>query len=228
MFRTTNSSISRILSFASTLSVGLLLAAVFGCDDDSVSVASSGIPSASATQFQVQTGRNLVIGFGCGDCHNGGKQDPTDPNWLSGYRAGIPGQPFQIGPFQTYPANLTPHATAGLGGHTDRQIYNALKFGLDPEDTADVTITSTTPGSGNFPATPHYLAPPMPWIAYRHLTDDQIWSIVAYLKHGIKAVDNTVPSSGGPGDFWASSYVDSAVGPKTIPTYPASNEVFSP
>lgn len=228
MFQTKNRSVTRLLSFASTLSVGLILAAVFGCDDSSVSVANSGIPNSTATQFQVQTGRNLVLGAGCGDCHNGGKHDPSDPNWLSGYHAGTPGQPFQIGPFQTYPANLTPHATSGLGALTDRQIYNALKFGLDPMDTPSVVITSTTPGTGNFPATPHYLAPPMPWTAYRHLSDDQLWAIVAYLKHGIKAVDNTVPASTGPGDFWASSYVDSAVGPATPSAYPASNEVFTP
>jgi len=43
--------------------------------------------------------------------------------------------------------------------------YNALKFGLDPGATPDAVITSTTPGTGNFPATPHYLAPPMPWFS---------------------------------------------------------------
>src|SRR4029453_9009567 len=106
----------------------------------------------------------------------------------------------------------------------DRQVYNALKFGLDPEDTPDVTITSTTPGQGNFPTQPHYLAPPMPWPTFRHMSDDDLWAIVAYIKHGIKGVTNTVPNSQGPPDFWASSYTDAAVGPANLPAYPAGNE----
>src|SRR5947209_381402 len=98
----------------------------------------------------------------------------------------------------TYPSNLTPDVATGIGAHTDRQIYNALRFGLDPEDTPDVTITSTTPGQGNFPATPHYLAPPMPWSSFRHHSDENLCPMVAYLKHGIKPFANSVPDSQGP------------------------------
>ena len=91
-----------------------------------------------------------------------------------------------------------------------------------------LTITSTTPGQGNFPATPHYLAPPMPWPSFRHLSDSDLWAIVAYIEHGIKPVANTVPDSQGPPDFWASSYTDAAVGPANLPAYPVGNEQFSP
>src|SRR5207302_10892667 len=116
----------------------------------------------------------------------------------------------------------------GIGRFTDRQLFNELRFGLDPADTPDVVITSTTPGQGNFPATPHYLAPPMPWPAFRHMTDDELWAIVAYIKHGIKPVSKTIPSSTGPGDFWASSYTTAAIGPYPAPAYPTASERFSP
>jgi hypothetical protein len=136
---------------------------------------------------------------------------------------------FDFGAVKTYAANLTPDPTHGLGAFTDRQIYNALKYGLDPADTPDVVITSTTPGVGNFPATPHYLAAPMPWTATRHMTDDDLWAIVAYLKHGIKADTNSVPASGDlTHDHWASFYNPANVGPYPLPAYPATSEQFAP
>ena len=198
---------------------GVLVAVGCGSSDNNV----NGLPENVASISQVERGRALVISGGCSDCHNGGVADPGRAGWLSGYHPGTPGQPFEIGPFMTYPANLTPDVTYGLGGFTDLQIFNALRHGLDPEDTPSVVITSA-----NFPTTPHYLAPPMPWPAIRHFSDEDIWAIVAYLKHGVKANNNNVPASSGPPDHWASSYTDAAVGPKTIPTYPAAGEVFNP
>ena len=95
-------------------------------------------------------------------------------------RAGLPvlwtlQQEFKIGPcalqpgaqpcWTTRPKNLTPDNTTGMGRFSERQIFNSLRYGLRPEETADVEITSSTPGQGNFPANPHYLAVPMPWPA---------------------------------------------------------------
>ena len=45
-----------------------------------------------------------------------------------------------------------------MGRFTERQLFNALRFGLRPEDTPDVIITATTPGKGNYPMRPHFLA----------------------------------------------------------------------
>ena len=64
-------------------------------------------------------------------------------------RSGFPSRPFH-----TRPRNLTPDNVTGLGRFTERQIFNALRYGLRPDDTPDVEITSTTPGQGNFPDTP--------------------------------------------------------------------------
>ena len=207
--------------------VGAIVIAGCGGSDNSGG-GSSGLPSSSATQDQVQHGRALVTTMGCIDCHSHGVNNPNAANWLSGYTAGgrDPGT-FQIGPFTTYAANLTPSAT-GIGPLTDKQIYNALKHGLDPATAPDAVITGDTPGQGGFPAAPHYLAPPMPWTSTRHLADSDIWSIVAYLKHGVKPVANTVPNSQGPPDFWASSYTPDKVGPVDLSPYPAVGEQFTP
>jgi hypothetical protein len=216
-----------LLGLALTSTIGLL--AAVGCG--SSNSVSSGLPGGSATLDQVVHGRALVTSLGCSDCHNRGVDDPNSAQWLAGYvgAAGGAGQgTYNIGPFQTYAANLTPDTTTGLGALTDLQIYNALKFGLDPGETASAVITSTTPGTGNFPAAPHYLAPPMPWPAFRHLSDTDLWSIVAYLKHGIKPVSNVVPPSQGPGDHWAGSYSAAAIGPTDFSSYPSANEQYTP
>lgn len=209
----------------------LALAAIGGCGgSDSSSSAASGLPAAKASQAQVTRGRALVTTYGCVDCHSQGVDNPNSPSWMYGYNSAVgPNGPgvFHIGPFNTYAANLTPDAT-GIGPLTDRQIYNALKHGLDPGATSDVVVTGDTPGQGNFPATPHYLSPPMPWASTRHLSDDDLWSLVAYLKHGIKPVANSVPDSQSPPDFWASAYTPDKIGPVTLPTYPAASEQFTP
>lgn len=214
-----------LLALPTTALAGLLVAV--GCGS-SGSSSNNGLPNTTATLAQVSHGRDLVVSLGCSDCHNRGKDDPSDPKWLAGFVTGGTQGVYQIGPFTTYAANLTPDVTTGLGGVSDRQVFNALRYGLDPMESPDLLITGTVPGVGNFPASPHYLAPPMPWTAFRHLSDDDTWAIVAYIKHGINAVSNDVPDSAGPPDHWASSYTDAAIGPKTFPPYPTGNEVFHP
>jgi mono/diheme cytochrome c family protein len=187
------------------------------------------LPDGGATLDQVERGRLLVLHHDCGFCHAGGKHDPGDPGWLAGFQAARDeprGIPFQIGDFKTYPRNLTPDTLTGLGRIAPRQIFNALRYGLKPGDTPDVVITSNTPGQGNFPANPHYLAPPMPWITWRHMSDEELWAIVAYLKHGIKPVNNKVKDSEGPPDFWASAWAPEIIGPYPIAPYPLASEEF--
>jgi hypothetical protein len=223
-FSISRSSLGPIALGATTL---FILAAIAGCGGSGSSdSSSSGLPTAKASQPQVLRGRAVVTSFGCVDCHSQGATNPASTTWMSGYVQGSNLGVFHIGPFNTYAANLTPDAT-GIVALTDRQIYNALKYGLDPGATPDAVITSNTPGQGNFPAAPHYLAPPMPWASTRNLSDDDLWSIVAYLKHGMKPVANTVPASQGPPDFWASSYTPDKVGQYPLPSYPAASEQFT-
>jgi hypothetical protein len=188
-----------------------------------------------AKQAQILRGRQMVIEHDCGGCHgpggNGGA-DPSAKGWLAGETS--PEMAFKIGPcaldpnakpcFNTHPRNLTPDNTTGLGRFTERQIFNALRFGLRPGETPDVEIMSTTPGKGNFPANPHYLAPPMPWTAWRHMPDSDLWAIAAYLKNGVKPVSNKVQDSEGPPDFWASEMTVEKIGPYPAKPFPTENE----
>ena len=104
------------------------------------------LPDNATTMDQVTRGRALVINHSCAGCHSHSKIDPGDPHWLAGYVQGLSvEQPFQIGPFKTYAANLTPDPDTGLGKFTGRQLFNALRYGLDPANTPDVTISSATP-----------------------------------------------------------------------------------
>jgi mono/diheme cytochrome c family protein len=199
------------------------------------SAATSGSTSdmrvAQGGQDQILRGRQIILSHACSECH-GGNDNPASAEWLQGVRSPI--QEFKIGPcaldpaakpcFTTRPKNLTPDSVTGIGKYSERQIFNSLRYGLRPEETPDVEITSTTPGQGNFPANPHYLAPPMPWPAWRHMPDDDLRAIAAYLKRGVKPASNKVPDSDRPPDFWASGYTVAEVGTYPSPAYPTANE----
>jgi len=172
-------------------------------------------------QGDVLRGRYSVITHACGDCH-GGFSNPAAPGWLAGVMS--PEQEFKIGPFTTRPRNLTPDNATGLGRFTERQIFNALKYGLRPGETPDVAITSTVPGKGNFPLHPKFLAPPMPFTTWRYLPDQELWDMAAYLKRGVKPVVNKVADSDGPPDFWASEYAKPVYGSMSVAAFPTANE----
>ena len=187
----------------------------------------------------VMRGRYLVITHACGECHGGGN-NPAAKGFLAGLGASEPPAEFKIGPppcgidpaakgcFTTRPRNLTPDNETGMGRFTERQLFNALRFGLRPENTPDVVITSTTPGQGNFPLRPHFVAPPMPWTAWRHMSDADLRAIAAYLKRGLKPVVNKVAESEGPPDFWASFMIPENIGSYPAPAHPTANEVQPP
>jgi mono/diheme cytochrome c family protein len=208
------------------------LLAALGCASQQppapVAIGSTTLPiaqvEAMALEQQVLLGRALVIHHGCGDCH-GGVDNPASPVWLTGWQPSFPPDigKYQVGPFVTYARNLTPDNATGLGRFSERQIFNALRYGLRPGETADVEITSHVPGQGNFPASPKYLAPPMPWPVFRHMSDDELRAIAAYLKHGLQPVSNRVADSEGPPDFWAEAYAE-MIGPYPSPAFPTQNE----
>jgi hypothetical protein len=181
----------------------------------------------------VERGRELVIRGACGDCHGGGP-NPASTDYLVGVVMPIQEFPVIADPsdprvYLTRPRNLTPHEETGIGRFTERQIFNAIRFGLRPGETPDVEITSNIPGQGNFPANPHYLAPPMPWPAFRHWPDQDLWDIAAYLKRGLRPVDHLVADSEGPPDFWAAFYATNPwVGTYPPPPFPTAQEVAAP
>ena len=205
-----------------------LVFAVGGCAGQTTATPSSSISTGQTKQAQILRGRQMVIEHDCGGCHGGGA-DPSAKGWLVGVTS--PEMEFKIGPcgsgqpcFTTRPRNLTPDNTTGTGRFTDRQIFNALRHGLRPGETPDVEITGTTPGQGNFPSNPKYLAPPMPWLAWRHMADADLWAIAAYLKNGVKPVVNKVADSEGPPDFWASEFTLAKIGPYPAKPFPTEHE----
>ena len=187
--------------------------------------ASSNMQTDQAREDQIARGRFVVISHDCGGCHGGGS-NPAATGWLDGMRDTVL-DVFHVGPFVTRPKNLTPDNTAGMGRFSERQIFNSLRFGLRPEETPDVEITSTVPGQGNFPLHPHYLAIPMPWPAWRQMPDQDLWAIAAYLKQ-LKPSKNKVKDSDGPPDFWASEYTVAKIGPNPALPYPTVNEKGGP
>lgn len=172
-------------------------------------------------QEKIMRGRYVVLSHACAGCHSD-KNDPSDASFLGGITKAE--QEFNIGGFKTRPRNLTPDNTTGLGRFTERQIFNALRFGLRPGETPDIEITSATPGQGNHPMNGKYLAPPMPWPSWRHMPDADLWAIAAYLKHGVKPLRNRVQDSEGPPDFWASGYTVEVIGPRPAVPFPTNNE----
>lgn len=219
MTRRSMESVQHALSFLAVCTIAV------GCTapGSSMSFGSSSntAQNAVAQQDQITRGRYLVVTHDCGGCHGGGS-DPASTRWLTGVKDSL--DEFHIGPFITRPKNLTPDNTTGIGRFSERQIFNSLRYGLRPEETPDVEITSTTPGQGNFPAHPHYLAPPMPWMAWRHMPDQDLWAIAAYLKNGVKPVRNKVADSEGPPDFWASEMTPDKIGAYPVAPFPTANE----
>lgn len=180
-------------------------------------------PMAGPAKADVMHGRHLVLTHACGDCHGPGTSNPSAPGWLDGMRDTAI-QQFQVGPFKTRARNITPDNETGIGRFSERQIFNALRYGLRPGETPDVEITSMTPGRGNFPEHPKYLAPPMPWISWRYMSDQDLWDIAAYLKRALKPVKHHVDDSEGPPDFWASAYTPQIIGTYPPAPFPTANE----
>jgi mono/diheme cytochrome c family protein len=239
-------SFARVFIVVATMCVtAIAVRAIGGSDQSTQTTAKPATAPASTAQASaaptdiVLRGRFLVMSHACGECHGGG-DDPAAKGWLTGSGGSEPLVDFKIGPppcgvdpaakgcFTTRPRNLTPDNATGMGRFTERQLFNALRFGLRPEDTPDVTITSTTPGKGDFPMRPHYLAPPMPWPAWRHMSDADLRAIAAYLKRGLKPVVNKVADSEGPPDFWASAMIPENIGTYPVAAFPTVNEQQPP
>lgn len=187
-------------------SLSLMLLALAGCSTQSATPSGGAAAPAPRTvasdqsrHAQILRGREVVISSACADCHGGGSNVLSE-KWLVG---ATKDDSFPVGPINTYPRNLTPDMATGTGKYSERQIFNALRYGLRPSATPDVEITSSTPGQGNFPAIPHYMAPSMPWAAWRHMPDQDLWAIAAYLKNGVKPVNHEVPAVQEPPDHWA-------------------------
>ena len=151
-------------------------------------------------ESEIAFGEHLVQITGCDDCHSPKTFDengmhPDMSRRLSGHPADVPIPDLDrkkiekngyaasnafltcwVGPWGvSFAANLTPDET-GLGGWTKEQFTLAIRQGK---------YKGMAEGRG--------LLPPMPWFNYRHIRDDGLNAMFAYLQ-SIPPVDNQVPS----------------------------------
>lgn len=152
----------------------------------------------SALTF-VSRGEYLVNAMGCDDCHSPKRMGANGPEIIPELRfSGYPSdRPVAIadsatikkgwamfgpdltsaaGPWgMSFAANLTSDAT-GIGNWKEEQFITAIRKGKSK-------------GLENNRS----LLPPMPWLSYRNLSDEDLKSIYAYLK-STKPVNNVVPA----------------------------------
>lgn len=144
----------------------------------------------------VERGKYLVTAMGCGDCHSPKRMGPQGPlevesRLLSGHPEGteLPPAPAPSGPWiasasgdQTawagpwgvsFATNLTPDENTGIGSWSEDTFVKALK-------------------TGRHMGVARPILPPMPWTAMRHLSDEDLRSIYAYLQT-VPPVHNRVP-----------------------------------
>jgi hypothetical protein len=155
-------------------------------------------PDFNGFESELLWGEHLVIITGCHDCHTPKKMSNHGPVldstlFLSGHPSDMPRIDINreeierkgllvsanltewVGPWGiSFAANLTPDPT-GIGNWTEDQFIYALREGK----------AKGIPGSRS-------LLPPMPWEMFRHMTDNELNAIFAYLK-SIKPINNLVP-----------------------------------
>jgi hypothetical protein len=143
----------------------------------------------------VERGKYLTIIGGCNDCHSPKMMTPEGPapdttRLLSGHPSGDkigavpnapewikanPGFTAYVGPWGiSYAANISPDET-GIGNWKFEQFETAMRKGKSKG------LESNRP-----------LLPPMPWQMYRHMTDDDLKAVFAYLK-SLPPIHNLVP-----------------------------------
>ena len=143
-------------------------------------------------------GKYLVTILGCGDCHTPLMMGPNGPEtdmsrWLSGHPetpklpppptldpaapwnwAGAATLTAFAGPWGvTFATNLTPDSLTGMGIWTEEMFVRALR-------------------EGKHMATSRPIQPPMPWLWYRQMTDEDLKAVYAYLRT-IPPLRNQVP-----------------------------------
>jgi mono/diheme cytochrome c family protein len=145
---------------------------------------------------QVKRGAMVILSGGCNDCHTPLKMGPNGPEpdmarMLSGHpetivlppppalndawnNVGSATNTAYAGPWGiTYAANLTPDPETGIGKWREQDFVQAIRTGKHL-------------GVGR------PIMPPMPWEAYRHLSEADLKAAFAYLKT-IPPIRNKVP-----------------------------------
>lgn len=114
---------------------------------------------AVAAETPIERGRALMNGIvACGNCHT-----PQTPNGPDNSRELAGGPPIvEPGVFKAFAPNITPDMETGIGAWTDAEIIRAIREGKRRDGST--------------------MGPPMPYGLYRHVSDEDMAAIVAYLR----------------------------------------------
>lgn len=130
------------------------------------------IPALSVSaETPLERGAKLMKGIvACGNCHT--PQTPDGPDRSRELAGGPP--IVEPGVFKAFAPNITPDTETGIGSWTDAQIITAIREGKRPDGTT--------------------LGPPMPFGLYRHISDEDMAAIDAYLR-SVKSISSKSPKS---------------------------------
>jgi mono/diheme cytochrome c family protein len=129
--------------------------------------------TAMTPEEMIKRGEFLVSWGGCNDCHT--------PKTMTAQGPAMDMSKMLFGPWGiSYAANLTPHET-GIKNWTEETFLNIFKTGKH------LGLENGRP-----------IMPPMPWEAFKMLSEEDMKAIFAYLK-SIPPVDNVVPAYTPPG-----------------------------
>ncbi|MDO6484552.1 c-type cytochrome [Shimia thalassica] len=122
----------------------------------------------ASAEVSVERGEYLVRGpAGCGNCHT--PQTPTGPDMSKEFGGTL----VEKNPaFEAWAVNITP--ASRIAGWSDDELAKAIREGIRPDGTV--------------------IGPPMPMSLYRGLSDDDLYSIVAFMRT-VPAVENETPFS---------------------------------
>lgn len=126
------------------------------------------LPTAVMAEPSLERGEYLVRGLaGCGNCHTPqGPNGPDMANELGGFLV------EKSDAFEAWAVNITPGSR--IAEWTDAELARAIREGIRPDGSV--------------------IGPPMPIGLYRGLSDDDLMSIVMFLRT-VPASDNTTPFS---------------------------------
>ena len=185
-------------------SAGVLCAvAIAGCGQPASAPPPASAPAAATAESQIERGRLLIAGGACHDCHSPKVFTPKGPEpdkarLLSGHpESDKITAPYKQQPGEkwsthandhltawsgawgvSFAANLTPDQNTGIGIWTEDMFVEAIK-------------------SGKHMAKGRQILPPMPWMFYGQLHDDDLKAMFAYLK-SLPPISNRVPVPLGP------------------------------
>lgn len=167
----------KIIGFAVLLIFALILSGLFATGLWRVFVG----PKARAatnrsferSEVRMERGKYLVEDvMGCFFCHSERDFKSAGATPIESKKGG--GAEFIGGPGKLYAPNITPDQETGVGAWSDDELARAIREGVSRDG--------------------HALFPIMPYMNYRHLSDEDLAAVVVYLR-SVPAVRNSIPKS---------------------------------